>query len=260
MPETAGMDVLGGPFVLLANADEPTVGEGRENKEEDVKKLQEALKKLGYDPGPIDGKWGEKTKAALKKFQKDHGLEDDGVAGPKTWEAINQALAELEGKGEDKGDKPAKPGDVEKVKTLNELLKELEGDMTEEQKKKYKELEKKKIDKLLKELEEALKKWGQSADEGWQENIHATHIGTTKDGLNERAAHGAWTDVDKFVALPCKKAKGSWVEIVLPDGTTAKAPVGDLGPWNENDCYWEEGRRPRSETEEKGSSQSAGDS
>lgn len=105
-----GQPLLSGLFGLLANADEPTVGDGRENKEEDVRKLQEALKKLGYDPGAIDGKWGEKTKAALKKFQKDRELPDDGIAGPKTWGAINKALEELEGPDEGKGDQP--PGET----------------------------------------------------------------------------------------------------------------------------------------------------
>lgn len=105
-----GQPLLSGLLGLLANADEPTVGDGRENKEEDVRKLQEALKKLGYDPGDIDGKWGEKTKAALKKFQKDRELPDDGIAGPKTWGAINKALAELKGADEGKGDRP--PGET----------------------------------------------------------------------------------------------------------------------------------------------------
>jgi peptidoglycan hydrolase-like protein with peptidoglycan-binding domain len=32
------------------------------------------LKELGYTPGPIDGVWGKKTEAALKKFQQKQGL------------------------------------------------------------------------------------------------------------------------------------------------------------------------------------------
>ena len=32
-----------------------------------------------------DGKFGSKTKTALKKWQKKYGLDADGVAGPKTW-------------------------------------------------------------------------------------------------------------------------------------------------------------------------------
>lgn len=36
----------------------------------------------------IDGDFGEKTKAAVMKVQRDYGLTVDGVVGPKTWEKI----------------------------------------------------------------------------------------------------------------------------------------------------------------------------
>ena len=35
---------------------------------ERVRELQEALTKAGYDPGPIDGIFGPRTKAALRKY------------------------------------------------------------------------------------------------------------------------------------------------------------------------------------------------
>ena len=41
---------------------------------EEVKKLQEALKAKGHDPGPIDGIMGSKTRAAIKAFQEASGL------------------------------------------------------------------------------------------------------------------------------------------------------------------------------------------
>ena len=44
-----------------------------------VKRLQRALKYLGYSPGTIDGDYGPSTQAALQKFQKAHGLAADGV-------------------------------------------------------------------------------------------------------------------------------------------------------------------------------------
>ena len=50
----------------------------------DVKKLQEGLQKLAYDPGPADGKLGSKTKAALRTFQQDNGLKADGKPGKAT--------------------------------------------------------------------------------------------------------------------------------------------------------------------------------
>ena len=38
--------------------------------------IQVVLKRLGYYSGPIDGKYGEKTEAAVMKFQKDHGFQE----------------------------------------------------------------------------------------------------------------------------------------------------------------------------------------
>jgi putative peptidoglycan binding protein len=35
---------------------------------EHIRELQEALAKSGYDPGPIDGIMGPRTKAALRKY------------------------------------------------------------------------------------------------------------------------------------------------------------------------------------------------
>lgn len=53
-----------------------------------VKKLQEALKKRGFNPGKIDGDYGPATTAAVLAFQKSEGLLADGVAGPRTQEAL----------------------------------------------------------------------------------------------------------------------------------------------------------------------------
>jgi len=41
-------------------------------------KVQKQLKYLGYNPGPIDGIWGQKTLIALKHFQKDNNLVVNG--------------------------------------------------------------------------------------------------------------------------------------------------------------------------------------
>ena len=51
----------------------------------DVKILQKRLKALKYYVGTIDGKMDKETVSALKKFQKAHGLTDDGVAGKATY-------------------------------------------------------------------------------------------------------------------------------------------------------------------------------
>ena len=58
-----------------------------------VKECQEILLKLGYNLGSYgaDGKYGNKTVEAVKAFQRDRGLDADGVCGPKTWAALDAA-------------------------------------------------------------------------------------------------------------------------------------------------------------------------
>lgn len=46
--------------------------------------LQRALKNKGFDPGPVDGIMGRRTIQAIRDFQTAHGLQVDGIAGPKT--------------------------------------------------------------------------------------------------------------------------------------------------------------------------------
>lgn len=57
-------------------------------KGERVKALQNALKKKGFDPGAIDGDFGNGTEAAVIAFQKSEGLLPDGIAGPQTLGAL----------------------------------------------------------------------------------------------------------------------------------------------------------------------------
>ena len=49
-----------------------------EKGSEEIRKLQEALKAKGQDPGPIDGAMGSKTRAAIKAFQEASGLKGTG--------------------------------------------------------------------------------------------------------------------------------------------------------------------------------------
>lgn len=57
-----------------------------------ARQIQTALYNAGYDPGPIDGKLGKKTKLAIKEFQRDNGLSPDGVVGNKTWSKLGKYL------------------------------------------------------------------------------------------------------------------------------------------------------------------------
>ncbi len=55
-----------------------------------VNGLQKGLLKFGgagsaTDPGPADGSFGPRTEAAVKTYQQQHALQNDGVVGPRTW-------------------------------------------------------------------------------------------------------------------------------------------------------------------------------
>lgn len=61
-------------------------------KGEAVHNLQADLVALGYDVGPVDGRFGPKTDQAVRAFQLKSGLTADGVAGAKTWDALAKAI------------------------------------------------------------------------------------------------------------------------------------------------------------------------
>jgi peptidoglycan hydrolase-like protein with peptidoglycan-binding domain len=54
--------------------------------------IQTALKNAGYYYGPIDGKIGRTTEAAIETFQASNDLKPDGKAGPKTWAILGKYL------------------------------------------------------------------------------------------------------------------------------------------------------------------------
>ena len=61
---------------------------------DDVKNVQEALKQLGYDLSKYgsDGLIGSETTAAIKAFQEAKGLSIDGIVGPNTVKALQDAV------------------------------------------------------------------------------------------------------------------------------------------------------------------------
>jgi lipoprotein-anchoring transpeptidase ErfK/SrfK len=56
----------------------------------DVKKVQAALKKLGYYKGGTDGKFGTGLQYAVQKFQKTNKLRATGIVNRSTWDRILQ--------------------------------------------------------------------------------------------------------------------------------------------------------------------------
>ena len=57
---------------------------------DDVASLQHRLSALGFDPGRPDGVFGPGTEAALREFQHNAGVANDGVCGPATITALDR--------------------------------------------------------------------------------------------------------------------------------------------------------------------------
>ncbi|MGE5219836.1 MAG: peptidoglycan-binding domain-containing protein [Chloroflexota bacterium] len=72
-----------------------------ENREE-VKKVQEALKSKGEDPGNVDGVMGKKTEAALRKFQKTNALKVTGAMDDETAQKLGVEWGSASAKPENK--------------------------------------------------------------------------------------------------------------------------------------------------------------
>jgi Putative peptidoglycan binding domain/Lysozyme like domain len=53
----------------------------------DVAQAQNRLRQLGYSIA-ADGRYGPKTRAAVRDYQGRHGLAADGVVGPRTWASL----------------------------------------------------------------------------------------------------------------------------------------------------------------------------
>jgi uncharacterized protein (TIGR02594 family) len=49
-----------------------------------IREIQERLKELGHDPGPVDGAMGPRTRAAIANFQRANRKHPSGVADPRT--------------------------------------------------------------------------------------------------------------------------------------------------------------------------------
>ncbi|MBE9076807.1 N-acetylmuramoyl-L-alanine amidase [Romeria aff. gracilis LEGE 07310] len=55
----------------------------------EVIKLQKRLSERNFNPGPIDGLFGDGTRSAVILFQRSVGLEEDGIAGPQALRSLD---------------------------------------------------------------------------------------------------------------------------------------------------------------------------
>lgn len=64
---------------------------------DDVFALQERLLELGYDVGRPDAIFGQETEHGLRNFQREYGLNPDGICGPNTLRALKQLAPKVRG-------------------------------------------------------------------------------------------------------------------------------------------------------------------
>lgn len=67
--------------------DRPTIRRGSENNPLFLVKVIQ--RKLGFASAKVDGAFGPLTEAAMRRFQRAHGLVPDGIVGPRTWKALD---------------------------------------------------------------------------------------------------------------------------------------------------------------------------
>ena len=61
----------------------------------EVKAIQEKLKERGLYNGSVDGIYGTQTQKAVKSFQKQQGLTQDGIAGPATLKKLGITIGKM---------------------------------------------------------------------------------------------------------------------------------------------------------------------
>jgi peptidoglycan hydrolase-like protein with peptidoglycan-binding domain len=67
-----------GPQAVASNTDDP----------EAVRAIQLSLHEAGYDVGAVDGKIGQRTRSAIRAYQRDHDLTPTGLANRALLEQI----------------------------------------------------------------------------------------------------------------------------------------------------------------------------
>jgi peptidoglycan hydrolase-like protein with peptidoglycan-binding domain len=58
----------------------------------DMRKVEEALKAKGYDPGPINGEMDAQTRQAVRDFQKKNNMADTGIVDQATADALGVVI------------------------------------------------------------------------------------------------------------------------------------------------------------------------
>ena len=91
-----GVDGIAGPRTLAALRTSvlyPGTGYAGAGSAQ-VRRLQRQLRRAGFNAGPIDGRYGPQTEAAVRRFQAAYGLQVDGIAGAHTFGQLRRTTGE----------------------------------------------------------------------------------------------------------------------------------------------------------------------
>jgi peptidoglycan hydrolase-like protein with peptidoglycan-binding domain len=93
MPGRTLRIAVGWPRGWSAGAVRPGSGHARADGSRRVRELQRRLRRRGYRPGPVDGRFGPRTRSALVWFQIKHGLPQTGTVDVHTLATIRSRHA-----------------------------------------------------------------------------------------------------------------------------------------------------------------------
>ncbi len=84
----------------------------------EVLTLQSSLQQAGYDPGPIDGVYGDQTENAVRQFQRDRNLVVDGVVGEQTLNVLQSPASPVVTEGGAVGQVPSEGAHIIELQQL----------------------------------------------------------------------------------------------------------------------------------------------
>ncbi|MBA3262503.1 MAG: peptidoglycan-binding protein [Thermoleophilaceae bacterium] len=93
-------------------------GYGKAEGAPPVRVVQRTLRRLGWQPGPVDGLYGPRTQAAVTRFQSAARVAADGIVGPRTRQGLTRAKDESLRRGAGF----AQPDGSPRVRTLQSRL------------------------------------------------------------------------------------------------------------------------------------------
>ncbi len=79
-------EIVSDPIPWVDPLDRPTLRRGAPDNPKFL--VQIVQRKVGITGNRVDGVFGPMTEAAVRQFQREHGLVPDGIVGPKTWQVI----------------------------------------------------------------------------------------------------------------------------------------------------------------------------